>query len=205
LIDEPELHFHPRTQKLLMRYLLEHSKARLFVATHSAAIIDASEGAILHVEEKSGKTTAKSVSSNLERFESVRNLGHSPSELVQANFVLWVEGPSDRVYFLKWLSLVRPELVEGIDFAILLYGGSVLASHTFDEGDADLVKAFSVCRQFAVYMDSDRAKAGSTLKTRVTRVVNEAAAAGGMAWVSDGREIENYVPASIIKSLSYSY
>jgi AAA15 family ATPase/GTPase len=202
LIDEPELHFHPRTQKLLIRYLLEKSDSRFVIATHSAAIIDAADGCILHVEETQGNTSTKLVKSNSERFEAIRNLGHSPSELVQSNFVIWVEGPSDRIYLLKWISLLNTELVEGVDFTILFYGGSVLASHEFDDEARDLVKALSVCRQFAVYMDSDKAKTTSGLKTRVQRVDSEVIKAGGMSWISNGREIENYVPFEIVNELS---
>jgi energy-coupling factor transporter ATP-binding protein EcfA2 len=193
LIDEPELHFHPRTQKLLLRYIVENSSSNLVIATHSAAVIDAADGAILHIDEKWGKTTATNVGSNAERFEAIRNLGHSPSELVQANFVLWVEGPSDRIYFLKWISLVDPELVEGVDFSILFYGGSNLASHGFEHDADDFVKSLSVCRQFAV---------DSELKTHVKRVVGEVVTSGGISWISAGREIENYVPNTIITELS---
>lgn len=205
LIDEPELHFHPRTQKRLIRYLLDNSDSRFVIATHSAAIIDAADGSIVHVDEQQGRTSTKLVTSNSGRFDAVRNLGHSPSELVQSNFVVWVEGPSDRIYLLKWISLLNPDLVEGVDYTILFYGGSVLANHEFDDEAGDLVKALSVCRQFAVYMDSDKTEVDSKLKTRVQRVENEVNKVGGMSWVSNGREIENYIPYEIVVELSKEF
>ena len=206
LIDEPEIHFHPRTQKRMMKYLHDNADAKFVIATHSAAILDSVEADIVQLWQKNHKCLGRIVRNHLDRHEAVKNLGHSPSELVLANFVIWVEGPSDRVYFNHWIGKLDRSLVEGTDYAIIFYGGSVLARHAFDEDDAadseDLVKALSISRNFAVYMDSDKKSEGSELKLRVVRVKTETEKNNGMAWISAGREIENYIPQSVLTEMT---
>ena len=58
--------------------------------------------------------------------EHLRSLGYRASDLLQANAIVWVEGPSDRIYLLHWLREVAPDLVEGVDFSIAFYGGALL-------------------------------------------------------------------------------
>ena len=205
LIDEPELHFHPRTQKRMMRFLKDNSKCKFIVSTHSAAILDAVESDVVQVRQEDHRCLGRIIKNNADRYEAIRNLGHSPSELVLANFVIWVEGPSDRIYFNHWVQKLDTSLVEGTDYAIIFYGGSVLARHAFDEDDAadgeDLVKALSISRNFAVYMDGDKKSETAKLKPRVERVTAEAEKNVGMAWISAGREIENYIPQGVLNQM----
>jgi predicted ATPase len=202
LIDEPELHFHPRTQKRMMKYLFDNADAKFIIATHSAAILDSVEADIVQVSQENHRCIGRTIQGNSDRYEAVRHLGHSPSELVLANFVIWVEGPSDRVYFNHWIQKLDPDLLEGTDYAIIFYGGAILARHEFDDGDQDLVKALSIARNFAVYMDSDKASATAELKARVIRVSDEVTKNSGLCWVSAGREIENYIPESVLEQIT---
>ena len=201
LIDEPELHFHPRTQKRMMKYLNDHAEAKFVIATHSAAILDSVEADIVQIWKDNHQCFGRTVQSNSDRYEAVRNLCHSPSELVLANFVIWVEGPSDRIFINRWIQKIAPDLSEGTDYAIIFYGGSILARHGFEDDDTDLVKALSIARNFAVYMDSDKSAETDGLKKRVERVSAETISNGGMSWISAGREIENYVPQSVLLQL----
>ena len=201
LLEEPELHLHPRTQKRMVAYINENVEGRLLISTHSAAILDAVEADIVRVEQDSGVCKTKIVSAQKDRYDAIKDLGYTPSDLVQSNYVVWVEGPSDRIYVNHWIQKIDSTLVEGTDYSVLFYGGSVLAQHSFDDSDADLVKAISVCRQFTVLMDSDRSDESDPLRTRVERVKEEANRLNGGSWVTFGREVENYVPVSIIRKI----
>lgn len=204
LLDEPELHLHPRTQKLMMQFLAKKTKGRYLVATHSSSIIDAVEANIIRLEGDGKQATGNLVRNRGDLYEAVRSLGHSSSELVQANYVIWVEGPSDRIYLnhLIHKSAADEGLVEGVDYSIVMYGGSVLSSHSFEDTSEDFFKALSISRQFAVYADSDRIEKNSPLKNRVQRVQKEVENSGGYIWVSAGREIENYIPSTVVEKLA---
>ena len=201
LIDEPELHFHPRTQKRMMKFLRENSKAKFVIATHSAAILDSVPADIVQVSQSSNATEGRTIRNQVDRYNAVRNLGYAPSDLVLTNFVIWVEGPSDRIYIKYWIEQRAPELSEGTEYTVLFYGGSLLARHSFNGSEVDLVNALSIAKDFAVYMDSDKIEEDSELKSRVQRVLSETVENGGYAWVSIGREIENYVPQETLDAV----
>jgi predicted ATPase len=205
LIDEPELHLHPRAQKRVISYLNDFADTQFVIATHSAACLDAVGSDVVHVSEHHGTSLSTLVRSSAERYRAVRDLGHSPSELIQTRFAIWVEGPSDRIYLNHWVRMVDSDLKEGIDYSILFYGGRVLSHHGFDDVEADLVKALSLSRNLAVIIDSDRRKPGGRISSTKARVRDEVAQQEGFCWITDGREIENYIPASILGVLSAEF
>ena len=115
------------------------------------------------------------------------NLGANGSDLLQANGIIWVEGPSDVIYLNKWLEMFAWEnksltLRQGIDFEFQMYGGSLLDSICYinekneeinneepeikkkkwekieKEEFGKLVSMFSFSRNAYVVMDSDAIK-----------------------------------------------
>ena len=199
LIDEPELHFHPRSQKRMMKYLLESSRSRFVIATHSAAILDSIESDVVRLENVNGTCRGTIVLSSSDKFSAVRDLGHTPSELVQANFVIWVEGPSDRIYINHWIGRLNTELREGVDYTFAYYGGRVLAQHDFSGEESDLLNALSIARQFAVVMDSDMRSLSESINETKSRVKLQAEMLGGFVWITQGREIENYLSSRQVR------
>ncbi len=202
LIDEPECHLHPRAQRRIINYLDANVDAQFVIATHSAAILDSAEADIIQVTNDGTGTKSRTIQRNRERYEAVRDLGHSASELIQTKFAIWVEGPSDRIYIASWIARIDPNLVEGIDYTILFYGGKILSHHSFLDQDSDLIRAVSLSRSFAVVMDSDRKLGRPNINKTKSRVRDEIEREGGLCWITDGREIENYVPVDVMRLVS---
>lgn len=202
LIDEPELHFHPRAQKRMLQYLDRNVEADFIIATHSASILDAVDADVLQVTYDGKKSDVRTVTNSQDRYRAVRDLGHSPSDLLQTRFAIWVEGPSDRVYLNHWIKKIDPDLKEGIDYTILFYGGKILSHHSFLDEESELVKAVSLARAFAVVIDSDRKPDKPNINQTKTRVRDEILRQGGLCWITEGREIENYLPSKVIEALS---
>lgn len=75
----------------------------------------------------------------------------------------------------------------------MLYGGKVLSHFSAEDRRLDdLISVLPVCR-FAVFvMDSDLGSATAGLRSSKLRVIDELDRIGGWAWVTNGREIENY-------------
>jgi hypothetical protein len=127
------------------------------------------------------------------------------SDLLQANGVVWVEGPSDRLYFNRWMDLVSGgEIREGAHYQCVFYGGRLLAHLSGADPDVDTseaVKIFEVNRNAIVILDSDRREPGQALNETKRRIISEIEEVGDMAWVTAGREVENYLPISALESL----
>lgn len=200
-MEEPELHLNPILQKKLMRYLSENTSNQYFISTHSAALMDTPEAEIYHVKLVEGASSVERVTSNNQRSAICEDLGYHPSDLLQANCVIWVEGPSDRTYINYWLRAKRPEFIEGVHYSIMFYGGR-LAAHITGEDIEGLVNDFISLRMLnrngVIVLDCDREVKGARINDTKKRLKEEFDKGPGFAWITQGREIENYLPTSQI-------
>lgn len=209
--EELENNLHPAIQRRLFAYIQKFAKqhrSTFFITTHSNVVIDFfsqdQNAQLIHVTRQDDESKAKTVSLSNEHGLVLDDLGVRASDLLQTNVVIWVEGPSDRIYVNRWIELLTGgKLKQGLHYQCVFYGGSVLKHFTMDDdgsGD-DLIEALKVCRRAVLIADSDRSKADDELKERVQRVVNEANEAGCLTWVTQGREVENYLPKNVLSEL----
>jgi hypothetical protein len=84
----------------------------------------------------------------------------------------------------------------------MFYGGALL-SHVSaaapDSDEADLVRLLRLNRNAIGMFDRDRDDLGINLKPAVERVKAELEKNRGLAWVTAGREVENYLPPALLK------
>lgn len=215
--EELENNLHPALQRRLMRYLAEFARrtdATLFLTTHSNVTLDVfsrdPNSQIVHVSHDGNSARTRTVEAHFDRAGIVSELGAKPSDLLQANGVLWLEGPSDRIYLNRWIQLFSGgELVEGLDYQCAFYGGSVLARTQFaspEDSNEELANLLRINPNIAVVCDGDRTAAkheGSRLKKRVQRIRAELREIpGSTLWITEGKEIESYLTVASLENFS---
>jgi predicted ATP-dependent endonuclease of OLD family len=215
-IEEPELFLHPRLQHQLMNIYATHPRAKnfqFFIATHSNHIIDNVDN-----QNEFSLFLMKKESENkfhLKHFDfgstlPYETIGVRPSSLAMANCIIWVEGPSDRIYINKWIELVveksypkHIKLIEGMHYQINFYGGQLISHYSCDKfGNADdFVNIVKINPNIIFVADKDRDESVGEckLKPALERIKNEIISNNeDWLWITDGREIEDYLSEDIV-------
>ena len=206
--EELENNLHPAMQRKLMLFIrafVIKNKCTVFITTHSNVVIDLfskdEEAQIIHVYQKEGISYTKTAIDYHAQKEILDDLDFRASDLLQSNCVIWVEGPSDKIYIDKWIEIVSMgDIEEGIHYQCVFYGGRLL-SHLTTEDENQLIKILMVNKNSIIVIDSDIKKLGSDyLNSTKERIIEEFEEANLIAWVTKGREIENYLSSDFFSS-----
>ncbi|MBX8520923.1 ATP-binding protein [Pseudomonas cichorii] len=215
--DEPENGLHP-TRRIRILDLIQQDPRQFLIATHALefAPIFATDSKIYRCdssyEEDAENTTlqVREVTNRKDGFLLLEALGvQAARTLFTANVVLWVEGPTELVFYRHWLkyALQGTDLEEGFHYTIMHYGGGLISylGVADDEHRELAFDALSICRNIIIAIDSDRdgvlegndvedLKPGArAVKAEVDRL-NTSRPNSALFCVTNGREIENYLP-----------
>lgn len=206
-LEELENNLHPSQQRRLYYYLYKYSienKCMFFFTTHSNIVIDLynklENTQILHINRIENSTIIKSINQYSELNQILDDLDIKASDILQSNSIIWVEGPSDRTFINKWISLIDSNLVEGYHYSIMFYGGRLLSNLTVDYEnlEEELIPLIKLNRNCFVVMDRDGKTINPKLNKTKERILEELGQ--GKIWITKGREIENYITNNTINA-----
>lgn len=212
VFEELENNLHPALQRRLFQYIKKYSEEHgcyFFLTTHSNVVIDVfgtyEHAQIIHVEHDGVRSTTRTILHDKDSKKVLRDLGVKASDLLQSNGVIWVEGPSDRNYLNKWIQLLAPELQEGLHYSIMPYGGRLLANLSFDFEwfNKEVIPLLKINTNSFVVMDRDGKEDDAKLNKTKERIKEEIGE--GNYWVTEGREIENYLNDDVVKNWLKKY
>ncbi|MGD9127066.1 MAG: AAA family ATPase, partial [Planctomycetia bacterium] len=205
--EELENNLHPALLRRLFRYIEDFAKTHkchFFITTHSSVVIDlfaqSPNAQIVHVTHNGKTATTQTVKSFNECNNILNDLGVRASDLLQANGIVWLEGPSDKIYFNRWINLFSDgELQEHRDYECAFFAGSLLSHFDAKAEDNEAIDILRINRNNILIADSDKTSEEAPLKPRVERMQAAMKKHGGLTWVTQAKEIENYIPAEAFK------
>ncbi len=209
--EEIENNLHPALQKRIFEYLYEYTEkhdVKLFITSHSHIAINTYYGKektrICHIIKRTGESEIVDVINGVECGYILDDLGAKASDLFQTNGIIWVEGPSDRIYILKWLEIfTEAHYVEGIHFQFMYYGGKLLSHYeaNYSQGNQNLINILLTNRNAVLVMDSDIRDKSKDINNTKRRIKEEMERNGLVCWITKGKEIENYLPAEVVNKV----
>jgi len=207
--EELENNLHPALQRRVFEYLYNFAKKndiQIFITTHSHIAIntffDKENTVIYHVEKEEDFSKIEIVENHTDKVNVLNDLEVKASDLFQSNGIIWVEGPSDRIYINKWLKeFCGSEFVEGSDYQFLYYGGRLISHYTASnpEVEKDLISILTTNRNSAIIIDSDRGSKNAKINSTKVRIKKEFEEINGFCWITQGKEIENYIPTECLE------
>lgn len=208
LFEELENNLHPSLERRVLKYLEEisHKGATIFLTTHSSTVLDSFQNndnvQIYHVFKENNEVKIKKLDNILGKKGCLDDLGIKASDILQSNGIIWVEGPSDRIYINKWIELwSNGKYKEGMNYQCVFYGGRLLSNTTFEEENLDnLINLMNVNKNSIILIDSDKRSAKARINDTKKRIQKECEEKEQLCWITKGKEIENYVPKQIIES-----
>lgn len=215
VFEELENNLHPALQRRLFKYLKDwaiDNKVTIFFTTHSNVPINlfssTKNSKVVHLTSDSNGTSSVISESYQDNFRVLDDLDVRASDIFQSNGVIWVEGPSDRVYLKKWISLYSDnQLIEGIHYQIIFYGGRLLSHLNLKDPtqETDFINLLLTNRNAAILIDSDKRSSNSKINATKKRIKDEFIKNNSFYWITKGKEIENYLSKEVILKYYFNY
>jgi len=183
LIETPEHHMHPGAQRTLLQFIRDNLKNnQILITTHSPIFLSQRDLAMHVVTKTDEGTKVRRIEELDDLSQALSELGSRNSDLLLADFVLFIEGPSDERIIKAWARTL------GVDFdSKNIFCISIGGSRNFDYyANSDVLQRISLKSPIPHLFIIDRDEKSNDTIEKIQKQVKE-------LHILQGREIENYL------------
>ncbi|WP_128476287.1 ATP-dependent nuclease [Halorussus pelagicus] len=196
LFEEPGNFLHPAAERKMLSAIQNiAAKGQACISTHSQTMIDRKSEANLHVvRRKSGETSIEYIADDA--FAAVDEIGARNSDILQSDFVIYVEGPTE----VKVIEEIARRAIENWskhNITIQHLGGTGNMAH------CEPARLEKINRNFALLLDSDQKSADGEPDKKVQEIEQKFKDHGKPCKILERREIENYYSHESISEICY--
>lgn len=194
LFEEPGNWLHPGAERKMADTLRKISEegGKILISTHSQVFIDQKAEDVMYlVRRKEGESSYELVED--EAFEAIKEIGARNSDLLQSDYVIYVEGPSDK----KILEEISKN-IEGWNsknITIQHLGGTGNINH------CDPEELRKINRNLAFLLDSDRTEPAGSPNDEAKEIRNKSRELGIKCKILERRTIENFFDESALEEV----
>jgi len=189
LFEEPGNSLHPGAERKMLDALraISEGGGQILITTHSQVFIDRTDSGQLYlVKRTDGESQFKCIQQDA--FEAVEEIGARNSDLLQSDFVFYVEGPSD-VVIVEAICKNLCDDWEDQNITVQHLGGTGNIRHCEPE------KLKMINRNCAFILDSDRDGPDANPNSVATRIKSDSDDIGIPCRILEKACIENYFTA----------
>ena len=182
MLEAPEHHLHPGAQRTLLGFLRENLKGnQIMVTTHSPIFLSQNDLSIHVVTKTTNGTKVEKVDEPDDLSIALSELGSQNSDLLFADNVLFVEGPSDERILTEWGKKIGLNFQEKNILCIYINGGRNFDYYANSEVLEKITK-IKVPHLFIIDKDEKSEAVLAKIKSQIRNVC-----------ILEKREIENYL------------
>lgn len=219
-IEEPEMHLHAGYVKQLMKFLLNETDHYYMATSHSNYLLDMINEdkriALYRVDKEQINDEENKYETVIKRCDGDRTvlqtLGVSPSSVFLANCTIWIEGITDRLYFVQYLKKYLEEIkttdeekwqdysrfIDGYHYAFVEYQGSNLEHWDFEVDSLEDVDSSKNKGLNAVLITSNALVIADSDLTKKPRFNELEQQLGDKIVITKGKETENSLPRNLL-------
>lgn len=198
LLDEPELGLHPDLQRRFVEYLTNLARDKqiqFFLATHSQVLLNYADS-ITYFRITNTKGVRQLLSVKSDAVDTLlSDLGLRPSDVLNQDICLLVEGATDVIFFEHIIRVLYKEEFQRTAIGVLQYGGG--AAEGIISGAIDVANIVPV-QKFTYWIRDRDATPGSNPSTNSTKFCNALRNRGLECHIWGKREIEYYLPEVVL-------
>ena len=198
LLDEPEMGMHPDLQRKFVGHLgrlADEKGLQFFIATHSPVFLAPSEAVNLYRAGNTGgrrdvRAVAKEVTYTL-----WGDLGIRPSDLLQNDIVLFVEGQSDVIFLEHVVNTLYADDLKEVSVGVVQYGGDAALGII---GGRIKVANIGSAQGYCLWTRDKDSEVGAPPSSDSTKFAEALEQAGQRCHMWKKRAIEFYFPESLL-------